>query len=322
MVKSFLFFVSIFFLFIDFSLAHPGIGIVSDSHGNVYYTDLKQVWKITPEGEKSIYVPDVHTHELYMDDTDVLFGENAWYEGEETDKWGFSVWKKINGNELEFMIDSTEGFLFEHPFGFVRDSDGNMYWKEKLEEEYLFKRKNNVREEEILARGNFENIRWCYFLNDHFYFIDMDDLYRIYNGEIELIAKDLKSEAKPFSDFVRDMHSIMGIWDDKTGNIYVAVYSGKVLKKINPGGEVTEFFKSKGDWSPASGLFDEKGNLWLMEYSTKNDVRVRKITKEEIENDSMKMGTEDLIKFWDPFIALAVLAIGLLLIKVINNLKS
>ena len=33
--------------------AHPGIGIVKDSKGNIYYTDLKQVWKIALDGSKT-----------------------------------------------------------------------------------------------------------------------------------------------------------------------------------------------------------------------------------------------------------------------------
>ena len=33
-------------------VAHPGIGIVKDSKGNIYYTDLKQVWKISSDGSK------------------------------------------------------------------------------------------------------------------------------------------------------------------------------------------------------------------------------------------------------------------------------
>jgi hypothetical protein len=32
--------------------AHPGVGIVQDSRGNVFYTDAKQVWRITPDGKK------------------------------------------------------------------------------------------------------------------------------------------------------------------------------------------------------------------------------------------------------------------------------
>ena len=62
--------------------AHPGIGIVVDSRGNVFYTDLKQVWRIAPDGTRSVAVPGVHTHELYLDAQDNLFGQHLWYEGE------------------------------------------------------------------------------------------------------------------------------------------------------------------------------------------------------------------------------------------------
>jgi hypothetical protein len=54
--------------------AHPGIGIVKDKKGNIYYTDLKQVWKIDRDGMKSVAVANVHTHELYVDQDDNLYG--------------------------------------------------------------------------------------------------------------------------------------------------------------------------------------------------------------------------------------------------------
>jgi hypothetical protein len=47
--------------------AHPGIGIVQDRQRNIFYTDLKQVWKIAPDGRKTVAVPNVHTHELSLD---------------------------------------------------------------------------------------------------------------------------------------------------------------------------------------------------------------------------------------------------------------
>lgn len=43
--------------------AHPGSGIVMDSRGNIFFTDLKQVWKVTPEGKKTVAVANVHSHE-------------------------------------------------------------------------------------------------------------------------------------------------------------------------------------------------------------------------------------------------------------------
>ena len=60
------------------ALAHPGWGIVVDSKGNVFYTDLAQVWKVEPSGRRSVAVPRVHTHELYLDAHDHLFGERLW----------------------------------------------------------------------------------------------------------------------------------------------------------------------------------------------------------------------------------------------------
>ena len=46
--------ISNFLFLISFTIsAHPGIGIVKDSKGNIYYTDLKQVWRISSEGSKT-----------------------------------------------------------------------------------------------------------------------------------------------------------------------------------------------------------------------------------------------------------------------------
>lgn len=59
--------------------AHPGVGIVKDSKGNIFFTDLHQVWKIS-NGIKKIIVPDVHSHELYIDKDDNLFGEIGFHD--------------------------------------------------------------------------------------------------------------------------------------------------------------------------------------------------------------------------------------------------
>jgi hypothetical protein len=112
MRKRFLY--SILFLLLTASVsAHPGIGIVMDSRGNVFYTDLKQVWKISPKGRKSIAAANVHTHELYIDANDNLYGEHLWYEGEATDKWGHYVWKLHADGKLEQVIPRREGFRAE-----------------------------------------------------------------------------------------------------------------------------------------------------------------------------------------------------------------
>jgi sugar lactone lactonase YvrE len=76
--------------------AHPGWGIVVDRKGNVFYTDLKQVWRLDPDGKKMVVVPNVHTHELYLDDDGTLYGEHLWYDGKK-EKWGHYLWEFTDG---------------------------------------------------------------------------------------------------------------------------------------------------------------------------------------------------------------------------------
>ena len=39
--------------------AHPAVSVVFDSHGNVYFSDLKQVWRVVPGGAQAPPPADV-----------------------------------------------------------------------------------------------------------------------------------------------------------------------------------------------------------------------------------------------------------------------
>src|SRR5687768_15883654 len=77
------------------AFGHPGVGIVRDRQGNVFYTDLTHVWRITPAGRKSIVVRDVHTHELAIDSLGNVYGEDSRYlgSGEGDDRWRTRIWR-------------------------------------------------------------------------------------------------------------------------------------------------------------------------------------------------------------------------------------
>lgn len=47
----------VFLLLPEMVSAHPGWGIVLDRQGNVFYTDLENVWRIDASGRKTIAVP-------------------------------------------------------------------------------------------------------------------------------------------------------------------------------------------------------------------------------------------------------------------------
>lgn len=275
----------VLFLILFFSVttlsAHPGIGIVIDSKGNIYYTDLKQVWKLTPDGTKSVVVPGIHTHELYMDANDNLYGEHLWYNGERLNTWGHYVWCLKNDGTLEKIKESTEGFLTD--YSFVRDSAGNMYWVEKFTVS-RFRKKTPDGIITTIAEGKFRDIRWSYCTKKGvYYFIDLDRLYKLTeDGRFTLLTDKLDDTPSVLGFLSDKRHRVYGIWTDADENIYVALLAAKKVKRISPDGKIETVAYSTEPWGPDGGVFDKEGNMWLLESSVTNECRVRKITKEKL----------------------------------------
>ena len=280
------FYILILSLLLSSSLAaHPGIGIVKDSKGNIYYTDLSQVWKISPDGNpqdavhKTAVVSHVHTHELYMDANDNLYGEHVWYNGEQADTWGHFAWCLRHTGKLDTVIKPTTGFLTD--YSFVRDDAGNMYWVQRFTISKFKKKTANGRVTTI-AEGKFKNIRWMYAgKNGTIYFADLTELYKLENGKFTLLASHLQ-ERTSVLEYGSLIHNVYGIWTDKYGDIYVAIHGGQVVKKITQNGEISNVIYSSGTWRPDSGLFDDAGNLWLLESNLSDEVRVRKILQKDL----------------------------------------
>ncbi len=105
--------------------AHPGIGIVKDSKGNIYYTDLKQVWKVR-NGNKTVVVPNVHTHELYVDRNDNLYGEGGYYDGK-ANKFYHYLWMYHPSGQIDTVIKMKEAYVHQD-FSLARDKKGNEYY--------------------------------------------------------------------------------------------------------------------------------------------------------------------------------------------------
>ncbi len=304
------------------SFAHPGIGIVIDSKGNIFYTDLKQVWKLSPDGSKTVIVQNVHTHELCIDANDNLYGEHLWYNGERLNTWGHYVWCLHPGGELVKVKEPTEGFLTD--YSFVRDSSGNMYWVERFTVS-RFKKKAPDGTITTIAEGKFRDIRWSYCTKEGiFYFIDLDRLYKLTpDGKFTLVTDEL-DDAPSILGFMNDKkHRIYGIWTDTGDNIYVALLAAKKVKRITPGGIVETVVYTKEPWSPTGGLFDRNGNMWLLESSLTNECRVRKITKVKLAGPAYGKTGSILINDIVPVsILTAVIALGVLAVRKIFSKKK
>jgi hypothetical protein len=259
--------------------AHPGVGIAMDSRGNVYYTDLKQVWKISPDGKKTVAVPRVHTHELYFDANENLFGEHLWYEGDATKKWGHRVWRLSPDGKLADVIQARVGFRDDYQdFSFVRDRAGNMYWATRTKPAVIRKRAPDGTVTDFSLDTTFQDVRWMAASLDGFvYLIDGADLRQVApDGTVTTRARGLKERAVT-QVTVGESHVLMGVWDDSRKNVYVAVYGARMVKKIAPDGSVSVAARTPFPWSPTGGMVAPNGDLWLLECSPTNAVQVRRI---------------------------------------------
>ncbi len=258
--------------------AHPGVGIVADRAGNVYYTDLSQVWRIDAAGKRTIVVPKVHTHELSLDGDGNLYGEHLWYDGEAKNTWGHRVWRRAADGTLTDVIPARRGFREDHrDVAFVRDAAGAMYWAERGPVTTIVRRAPDGTLSEV-ARGGFRNVRWMTAAPDGtLYVVDMYDLVRIRpDGSRTVLAENLPGRSLRRS-ISEDQHAVMGVWLDGAGNAYAAVAAEHVVKRIDAQGRVTDAFRSPVGWSPSGGCFAANGDLYVLEFNVVNKVRVTRV---------------------------------------------
>jgi DNA-binding beta-propeller fold protein YncE len=277
------------------ALAHPGIGIVADKAGNVYYTDLKQVWRIDARGNKTVAVPNVHTHELHLDGDGNLFGEHLWYTGPQdgSGTWHFRVWKRAPDGRITDVVPATEGF--RKNVSLVRDVAGNMYAAGESEGEstrtIIRKIDPQGRSAKIAGGGSpghdgagpaagFRDIRWMAMGADQkLYVIDSGALRRVdpSTGAVATRARSLADTSlNPLKWDSR--HALMGLTADAHGNVYVACHSCNSVKKVGPNGQVTVFSRSTGKWSPTGVAISPPGDkVYILEYGGLADVRVRSV---------------------------------------------
>jgi hypothetical protein len=288
-------------------LAHPGIGIVLDRGGNLFYTDLSQVWRVAPDGTRTVAVPRVHTHELYLDARGDLYGEHLWYQGDATGKFVYRVWKLSAAGTLEDILPATEGF--RTTYSFVRDAAGNMYSSRPVREPappakgaaskeagenpsvILVRRAPDGTVTDLAGGGpagrdgrgaaaGFTNLRWIAAAADGTVFaVDAGSVRRIVrDGTVTTLARDVGETVTTLS-WTRPWHMLMGLAPAPDGGVYVANYGARKLKKIAPDGRVSVVMTSPAPWSPAGVAVAPSGALYVLEY-TITAARVRRLAKD------------------------------------------
>jgi sugar lactone lactonase YvrE len=258
--------------------AHPGVGIVRDAHGNIFYTDLTHVWRIPAGGGKpAIAVPHVHTHELCFDAQGALLGEHLWYNGESLNTWGHRVWRLAPDGRLTDLVPARAGF--RTTVSFVRDGAGNEFFHERTAGgRDVFKRKApDGTISTLLDSPRFHDIRWMTAApGGTLYFVDQSDLWRLApDGQIKLLARRLAE-----SDAAEQRHMVQGLCADDAGNVWVAVYELRVVKKITADGTTSIAARASFPWAPTGVLATPDDGLWLLEGTFANQVRVRHLGRD------------------------------------------
>lgn len=97
-------------------------------------------------------------------------------------------------------------------------------------------------------------------------------------GLIWRIAAD--GTSRPLPDTAsgsRDRHAVMGMTEDKSGNVYAAAFADRAVRRITPAGQVTTVTTTPESWGPTGVAVASDGTLWVLEASATNEQRVRRI---------------------------------------------
>jgi len=251
--------------------AHPGVGLVEDSGGNIFYTDLVHIWKISPEGRKTIAVRNVHTHELALDAQDNLYGEDLVYEGEALNRWHHRIWKCSPDGKVTDLFGQRSGF--REDYGFARDRRGTQYWLQYEENTTLIrKRTPEGKVTTIHPKTPFPRLTWLAVSQDGsaLYVTTSNSLHRISSSGA--VTPLIHHEST-------NRHALMGIWPAADGSVYAADFASRTINRVETNGRITLVARTENPWAPSSMLRTRDGILWILDYSTTNEARLRRIDK-------------------------------------------
>jgi hypothetical protein len=238
-----------------------------DRQGNVFYTDLVHVWRIAADGSKSVAVRDVHTHELAIDSLGNLFGEDSEYLG--GDRWRHRVWRRSPDGRVTALTPWRDGVWPE--YGFVRDHTGAMYWVQCPDKQCVIRKRTPNGRTSTFAPG----VRFNHPINwfaagpgGSLYVVEGPDLRRVsHDGRVTLVARNLGPH-------------VMGLWPENARHsLLAAVYGRREIVRITSDGRVSTMARSTAPWAPSGVTVAPNGDLWILEYSTANQARVRRVTR-------------------------------------------
>ncbi len=254
--------------------AHPPVSVVVTPDGRVYFSDLRRVWVLEPDGSFRVAVPDVHAHELWTGPDGSVFGDDVQNEG---DVYRARTWRLGPDGGVETVGDWRPGHPRDTGYSLTAPAGDGSYWAlgpggvlRRIDEA------GHARSEVELGTEPFPP-SWVVPHPAGPLVVRGGEVLRVHeDGRTEILADGLVERTEAFS-FLHDRHALMKPWTGPEGRIYVPVFSGQKVVRLPESGPPEVVVRSAGEWSPVGGTFAPDGALWLLEWSADNRPRLRRI---------------------------------------------
>jgi streptogramin lyase len=147
-----------------------------------------------------------------------------------------------------------------------------MYWFTATPRAEFIRRAPDGSVQRLGEHATYLDVRWITATSHgEIYFTDDGDLRGVDSeGKVSTLAMNIRGAAGNW---------VGGVWLDTSMRVYVAVWGARKVKRFDPAsGQVDVVARSAVPWGPSGGLVAPNGNLWLLETSETNSVRIRRLS--------------------------------------------
>ena len=249
--------------------AHEGWGIVPDSRGRIFFTDIPRniIWRLDPDGSVVAVRERTHSHALVSIADGSVYGVHV----DEREAVG-SVWRIDGEGRTHTLLPPTRDL----PLGlqsFLIDTDGTMYsaigWAPAGRVSLLRRRVDGIAERVAQGFTAIDGMAWA--PDGAILLTDGPFLKRVQDSDVEILGGGALTETRWSAD-------LMGVVADGSGGAFVADFAGGRILDVGRHAGVALEYAANFPWSPTGIGRDAQGLVVLehlhMPWSVLGDLQV------------------------------------------------